>query len=97
MGLSKEEFYDLTPIEFDFALKEYNEKEHSRQRFELTKMRLQTFMLIQYLSMSEVRFSTVQELLPFEWDKELEQPDINLNENDWITLEKKYIMRWQPN
>ena len=61
-------------------------------------MRLQTFYLIKLLSMGETNFTTVKEMMPFEWDDEEEEKEtLVLNEDDWVGLEKKYTNKWQSN
>lgn len=97
LHISRSEFYDLTPIELDFALKEIGEIEKFRQQFELIKMRLQTFYLLNIQLSQESRFDSPEDMIPFSFD--LEKPlkeIIELNEEDWLTLDKKYS-KWHFN
>lgn len=92
MGLSSSDFYDLTPIEFDYALKEHIEFEHSKQKFESNWIRLQTYYLLNIQLDKESRFSSPEAFMPFDWDEKRE-PDkvLVITEDDFINFDKKYI------
>lgn len=68
------------------------EYENSIQRFESDRMRLQTYYLVQYLSMGETKLSSATQMMPFEWDKLQElKPVLKLTEEDWIMFDNKYV------
>lgn len=83
--MTLEEFYDTTPIEFDWCLKYfYRDK---RDNWERT--RIQTFILYSILNASDEKIDTPEELMPFPWDEENTKIEIPVNIN-WEVLEKKY-------
>jgi hypothetical protein len=91
LNLSSEQFYTLTPIEFDFAIKESTEIEKFKQRSESNRMRLQTFYLVKTLSMSELPFETPEEMMPFNWDEKQEPKDEYIfTDEDWNKLTLEY-------
>jgi len=84
------QFYDLTPIEFDFALQEYNKIQEEREKFELEKMRLQTLYLVNVHLKNTI--NDVRKLMPFTWDKfEVYVP----TEIEWDELQKLADKIWQ--
>lgn len=91
LKLSKEEFYSLTPIELYYAFNSYYKEKEINQRFASENMRLQTAYLVSYLSMNEITFNSLNELMPFDWDKKTEEIDrIGYTPEDWEELDKIY-------
>lgn len=88
--MSSDDFYNLTPIEFDYALIDYiKEKEHT-ERFELSNMRIQTFYLLNIQLDKESRYNSPEEMMPFAFDiKEVKEVP-ELNETDWLRMDKMY-------
>lgn len=90
LKISSEDFYNLTPIEFDYAITDYlKEKEHT-ERFELSKMRIQTFLLLNIQLDKESRFNTPEDMMPFNWEVGEVKEIPKLNETDWLKLDNTY-------
>jgi hypothetical protein len=71
--LTPNDFWELTPIEFDviFSLHNRRKREEFRDsyRTDMERMRMQTLYLINvHLSKNNI-IKTVEELIPFPWDK----------------------------
>jgi hypothetical protein len=48
--------------------------------------------------MNETKITSLEEMMPFEWDDEQEVTEVlELTENDWLELDKKYSPQWQSN
>jgi hypothetical protein len=60
-------------------------------------MRLQTFYLLNIQLDQESRYNSLEEMMPFEWDEIEEKKILQLTEEDWIALDKKFAKLWQPN
>jgi len=67
LNLSVNEFLSLTPRVFDYALRDYAKLKEERERFELEKMRLQTWVLYNTQIKDPIR--DIRKFMPFEWDK----------------------------
>jgi hypothetical protein len=50
-------------------------------------MRLQTYYLVQYLSMTDTKLTSLHQMMPFEWDEETNKAEIEV---DWMKLDKFY-------
>jgi hypothetical protein len=68
-GLMPDQFLKLTPRQFSFALDDAFKKEERRERFELEKMRLQTFHLVNIQLDRKNKISDIRKLMPFAWEK----------------------------
>lgn len=90
LHISRDEFYFLTPIEFHYALKDFNEYNKINQRFELIKMRLQTFYLLNIQLSQESRYNSPEEMMPFEFDYKEPKQVLELTEEDWARLDRFY-------
>jgi hypothetical protein len=53
-------------------------------------MRLQTYYLVQYLSMGETNITSMHELMPFDWDNDSPKEELIITDEDWIRLNEKY-------
>ena len=90
LHLSREEFYYLTPIEFHYALIDVNEQRKIDQRFELEKMRIQTFYLLNIQLSKNDKFDSPLEMMPFEWDKIKAKEVLTLTSEDWTQIEERF-------
>jgi len=91
LHISREEFYNLTPIEFYEALKDHSDQTQVVERNRLESMRLQTLYLINIQLAKENKFKSLHEVMPFNWDSEgsIEVP--MLTSEDWLQLDKRYL------
>lgn len=80
----------MTPIEFHYAIKDFNEQIKYNQRFELDKMRIQTFYLLNIQLSREDKYNSPKEMMPFEWDNIEPKIILELDDNDWLELNAKY-------
>lgn len=76
LHITADEFYMLTPVEFDFAMKDYNEQNLRKQKFDAELMRLQTI----YLRNPNLQI----ERFPWEEDEIIDSP-----EPDWERIERE--------
>lgn len=76
----------LTPIEFDFALRDFNEQNLLKQRFDAELMRLQTAYLINVNLQEKDQFTDPRKLLRFPWEAEEIK---ETGEPDWERLERE--------
>ena len=93
LKLTPPQFYDLTPVEFYEALSDHELEIENNRRFELEKMRIQTFYLINIQLPISKRLKQPKELISFEWeqsenDKNKPEPQI-LTEQEWLELDEK--------
>lgn len=86
MHLSPDEFYSLTPLEFDYALKDYNERTKFNQQFNAELMRLQTAYLININLDQEHQITNTKKLMRFPWEEEEVK---EIKEPDWERLERE--------
>lgn len=86
------QFYELTPREFNAALKISNDYDETLQRFELEKMRLQTLYLINVHLDKKDKITDVRKLMPFAWD----QVQVHIpTQDDWEKFDKIAQKIWQ--
>ena len=64
------EFYDLSPVEFYYAMEEYSEIQKEKHRIVFDSMRLQTVFLLNVQLAKKDKISDVTKLMKFPWDKE---------------------------
>ncbi len=83
MGLSRREFYDLTPIDFNYACDKFLEEKESNMKIAYDCMRLQTLYLINIQLASENKITDPRELMHFYWDEE-----ITISEEKLVTREE---------
>jgi hypothetical protein len=76
----------LTPVEFDFAIKDFNEQNLKKQKFDAELMRLQTIYLMNANLPRESQILSPQELIRFPWEKE---EIIDSPEPDWERIERE--------
>lgn len=80
----------LIPLEFYYMNKAYNEDEEEKRKFELMKMRLQTFYLINIQLDRNNKIKKPEILMPFYFDetelKEVHIPD----QAKWDLLQRIY-------
>ncbi len=86
LHITADEFYMLTPVEFDFAMKDYNEQNLRKQKFDAELMRLQTIFLMNANLPRESQILSTQELIRFPWEKE---EITELPEPDWERIERE--------
>jgi len=75
LGITSEEFYDMSPVEFYYAIQAVSEQRQNvqmadtRERYEM--MRLQTVLLINHQIGREVRYQykNVEDLIKFRWEE----------------------------
>lgn len=85
LHITPAQFYNLTPLEFDEALVDWNKVEESRQHFELEKMRIQTLYLVNIQLKKEDQIKDARKLITFPWDKiDVYIPTVE----DWAHFEK---------
>lgn len=89
LGLTRNEFYDLSPIEFYHSLEEHRKAIDDNRRFELNKMRLQTFYLFNIQVDKKNRFKSPEKMMPFDWEKVQKEVVIPTPEK-WDELQKRY-------
>lgn len=43
--------------------------------------------------MGDTKLTSATQMMPFEWDKEVQEPKVTLNltEEDWIMFDNKYV------
>lgn len=87
LHLSTDEFYSLTPLEFDYAIKDFNIQYQSNQRFKAELMRLQTAYLININLEEKDQIADPKKLMKFPWEEEDKAVDIE--EPDWEGLERQ--------
>ena len=75
LGITSEAFYDLSPVEFYYALKAIGEERKDEAEFivqtQFEAMRLQAVLLINHQEYRPVskQYSRVEDLIGFAWDK----------------------------
>jgi len=94
-GLMPQQFYDLTPKEFELALDDYDEAEERREKFELEKMRLQTLYLVNVHIKDKV--TDLRKFMPFEWDKYEVYVPTDADWKHFDELVKSWQVKQSPN
>ena len=88
--MSYAQFMDLTPLEFYHALQDRDDAIEAGRRFELEKMRLQTFYLY---NMSRTKKAdqarNVKKFMTFAWERAAVEPPRILTEEEWKELDEK--------
>lgn len=69
--MSVSEFYDLSPVEFYYAMEEYSEIQMTHHKTTYDSMRLQTVFLLNVQLSKKDRIREVTQLMKFPWDKEV--------------------------
>jgi hypothetical protein len=86
LKISSDDFYNLTPIEFDYALGDYIKEVELNNRFELEVMRLQTLYLVNMQLDQNNQIKDVKDLMRFKWEEEDKNKELIIP--DWEKLEK---------
>lgn len=92
-GIMPADFYNLTPIEFSYALIDKFKSEERIERFELEKMRLQTLYLVNCHLKDPP--DSVTKLMPFKWDEVQKAVEFVPTEEDWKYYDE-LAKKWQP-
>jgi hypothetical protein len=87
LHLSPDEFYSLTPLEFDYALKDFNDQSQFKLRYEAELMRLQTAYLININLEEKNQFDDPRKLMRFPWESENKNEE--QSEPNWEALERE--------
>ncbi|NHE57953.1 hypothetical protein [Cyclobacterium plantarum] len=83
-GLSLNDFYDLTPIEFHFFIKGFeNERKH-----QYNLARFQSYYSIKPHLDKKAQSKSIEQLIPFNWESKKEIK--KLTEKEFRDLQKKW-------
>jgi len=81
------QFYELAPIEFDYALKDWQTED--RNKWE--RMRLNIFHLLNIQLPKKDKFKRVWDLIPFDWDERPENIEFSQEYIDRIKARDKKV------
>ena len=78
-------FYRLCPVEFEFALKDWQDSETERHKDNWERTRLEAFFVVNSSMNIKRPLKKPRDLFSFDWDKEIKP----------IIFSKKYVKRLQ--
>ena len=93
IGLTREQFFDSTPLEIFLLFKINNEKKRNEfiatQRAMFESMRLQTLYLINIQLERKDRYKHPEKLMPFEWDQKIKSEITRFTDEEGKRLDAK--------
>lgn len=73
LHISVSDFYQMTPIEFQYALNDFNGIEEEKRKIVFESMRLQTMHIHNINPNTKNKMKNVKIFMPFEWDRQKKQ------------------------